>query len=71
MRTRHITASLLGSIVFSLAAASAQDIGREVSIPRHLQDGEEFSTPLPALIEYGKQLLMAVSGRSRKAAEGR
>src|SRR5262245_53454576 len=60
MRTTHITASLLGSIVFSLAAASALDIGREVSIPRHLQDGEDFSTPLPALIEDCKRLVTAV-----------
>src|SRR5262245_47746299 len=61
MRTTHVTAGLLGSIVFSLtAAASAQDIGREVSIPRHLQDGEEFSTPVPALVEYGRKLFAAV-----------
>jgi hypothetical protein len=34
-------------------------IGREVAIPRHLQDGEEFNTPLNRLIQYGSQLFTA------------
>jgi hypothetical protein len=34
-------------------------IGREVSIPRHLADDEEFSVPLKDLIEHGKKLFMA------------
>ena len=34
-------------------------IGREVAIPRHLQDGEEFNTPLNQLIQYGSQLFTA------------
>jgi cytochrome c peroxidase len=34
-------------------------IGREVAIPRHLQDDEEFNTPIPALLAYGKKLFMA------------
>jgi len=34
-------------------------IGREVAIPRHLQDDEEFSVPLKDLIEHGKKLFMA------------
>jgi hypothetical protein len=34
-------------------------IGREVSIPRHLKDDEEFTIPLKDLVEYGKQVFMA------------
>ncbi len=34
-------------------------VGREVAIPRHLQDGEEFDLPLSKLLTYGKQLIRA------------
>jgi Di-haem oxidoreductase, putative peroxidase len=34
-------------------------IGREVAIPVHLQDGEEFNTPISELIRYGAQLFSA------------
>jgi hypothetical protein len=34
-------------------------IGREVAIPRHLQDGEEFSISLQTLISYGATLFNA------------
>jgi len=41
------------------AAAQAQSlgtqVGREVAIRAHLQDGEEFNIPLAQLIDYGKQ----------------
>lgn len=45
-------------------AASAQDtatrpLGREVAIPRHMPDGEEYRTPLPQLIAYGRKLFTA------------
>ena len=33
--------------------------GREVSVPRHLADDEEFSLPLKDLLAYGKKLFMA------------
>ena len=36
-----------------------QDIGREVAIARHLEDDEEFRTPLLELIEHGKRLFAA------------
>jgi hypothetical protein len=35
------------------------DIGREVSIARHLADDEEFRTSLPDLVEHGKRVFMA------------
>lgn len=34
-------------------------IGREVSIERHLQDGDEFNLPIRRLIRYGKKLFEA------------
>jgi len=33
--------------------------GREVAIPVHLQDGEEFTTPMQRLIQYGEKLFDA------------
>lgn len=34
-------------------------IGQEFSVPRHLQDDEEFSLPLPKLLEHGRLLFTA------------
>lgn len=34
-------------------------IGREVSVPKHLKDGEEFSIPLERLVAHGKLLFNA------------
>ena len=54
-----------GAVLFlSLAlAAGAQNhgsrIGREVSIARHLQDGEEFEFSIPKLIAFGGKLFRA------------
>lgn len=39
--------------------AQRADIGREVSIARHLEDDEEFKIPLLDLVEHGKRLFMA------------
>ena len=38
----------------------APEIGREVAVPRHLQDGEEFGLSIQALNEHGRQLFAAV-----------
>jgi len=52
-------------LFFFLAAVSAraQDsnprIGREVAVHAHLQDGEEFTTPIHRLIQYGEKLFNA------------
>ena len=40
-------------------AAQPSSIGREVAVPRHLQDGEEFSVPLEALLAHGQKLFEA------------
>ncbi len=37
----------------------ATDIGREVAIPRHLRDGEEFFLSVTELIAYGQKLFAA------------
>ncbi len=42
------------------AQAREAQIGQEVGIPVHLQDGEEYTTPLPKLLAYGKKLFTAV-----------
>ena len=66
MRSKSL-AALLG--LLSLRAAgepnrnesspASSRIGQEVSIPRHMQDGEEAKVPLPVLLEHGKRLFMA------------
>jgi hypothetical protein len=37
-----------------------QSIGTEVSIPHHLQDGEELTTPTGDLLDHGRRLFTAV-----------
>jgi hypothetical protein len=51
------TTGLIGLRVH--AQQQRADIGREVSIARHLEEDEEFKTPLVELIEHGKRLFMA------------
>jgi hypothetical protein len=43
----------------SSPSQAASQIGREVAIPAHLQDGDEFNIPLAQLIDYGKRLFSA------------
>ena len=51
----------LATLAALLAADSgpAARIGREVSVPRHLADDEEFRLSLPNLLDYGKRLFVA------------
>ena len=42
-----------------LPAQDSAEIGREVAIPHHLQDGEEFDLSISELISYGKKLFEA------------
>src|SRR5437016_2214826 len=48
----------LGGLAFSQSDTSV--IGLEVAIPRHLQDGEEFTIPLQHLLTHGQKLFEAV-----------
>ena len=50
---------LLPLAALGLWAADDTQIGREVAIPRHLQDGEEFTVPLKKLLAYGERLFRA------------
>jgi hypothetical protein len=45
-------------VLISPLSASAE-IGREVSIPDHLQDGEEYAVPLSELLLHGENLFNA------------
>jgi Di-haem oxidoreductase, putative peroxidase len=51
------TFSVLAAV--ALAQSPVSQIGREVAIPSHLQDGEEFNTPVSQLIRFGAQLFNA------------
>ena len=41
------------------AQSTRSSIGREVSVPAHLQDGQEFTLPLPDLLKHGLLLFTA------------
>lgn len=56
--TLSLAAPLLGGAAL-LAAADSSQIGKELSVPRHLADGEEFSTPIQTLIAHGRRLFVA------------
>lgn len=47
------------SNVIPTTAATKSSVGREVSVPTHLQDGQEFSIPLEKLLAHGKLLFNA------------
>jgi hypothetical protein len=70
---RTCLATAVLGVVYAGALASAQ-IGREVSIARHLSDGEEFSISLRALLDYGRRLFEAnwtvQEGAGRPLAKG-
>ena len=54
--------ALLCPLLIALTASGQSpdsEIGREVAIPKHLQDGDEFTTPLKQLIQYGSELFTA------------
>jgi hypothetical protein len=57
-----------------LAHAQTSPIGREVAIPQHLQNGQEFRVPLTSLLEFGRQLFVAnwtiQDGQGRPLAKG-
>jgi len=64
VKTRTLEVCLLGVVALA-AALNAQDrdarslIGKEVAVPRHLQDGEEFELSIPKLIRFGQSLFTA------------
>ncbi|MFL6211721.1 MAG: di-heme oxidoredictase family protein [Pyrinomonadaceae bacterium] len=57
-----ISSAYLAALIASRAqeaGAAARRLGREVAIPHHLKDDEEFHVSLAALIGYGKKLFDA------------
>jgi hypothetical protein len=46
-------------VIAALGQDPGSQVGREVAIPIHLQDGEEFNIPIVQLIRYGAQLFNA------------
>jgi cytochrome c peroxidase len=63
MRNRRWPGAVMAVASFVYIAtlfAHGQEIGREVAIARHLQDGEEFGLSTEALIEHGRKLFTAV-----------
>ena len=58
----HQSSRLAALCTLGVVIALAQerpDIGREVAIARHLQDGEEFTISMRELIKYGSRLFTA------------
>jgi hypothetical protein len=51
---------LTAIVGFGSAMAGDKGIGREVAIPKHMQDGEEYKATIPALIDYGRRLFDAM-----------
>lgn len=45
-----------GTLAFAQTAAL---IGKEISVPEHLQDGQEFQLSVPELLSFGKKLFQA------------
>lgn len=46
-------------LVPGLRSSQAAEIGREVAIPKHLQDGEEFQLSTKELVDFGQKLFNA------------
>ncbi len=57
---RRLLAFLLPGLFLALGIAQATEIGSEVAIPEHLQDGEEHEIELDELLLHGKKLFEAV-----------
>jgi hypothetical protein len=71
---RRYRCALALGIAIPLAHAQNRQIGQEVAIPQHLQNGQEFQTSLTTLLEFGRQLFAAnwtiQEGQGRPLAKG-
>src|SRR5882724_4413178 len=54
-----VLALLFSSTAYPFESKSPKQLGREVSIARHLADDEEFRIPLPDLLAHGRNLFIA------------
>ena len=70
----RLLAVVIPFVLAVVASGQNQQVGREVAIPTHLEDGQEFNTPINALIQYGLQLFNAKftiqEGAGRPASKG-
>jgi hypothetical protein len=62
MTPRRLMMTLLAIFLAPLSAAiiAQTTIGKEVSVPSHLADGDEFTVPVADLIAHGQKLFTAV-----------
>ena len=58
MRDQRALPTSLAVLLFA-AVSGAAEIGREVAVPRHLQDGEESRIGVLQLIAHGQQVFAA------------
>ena len=60
--------------IVAWAQSPSSQIGREVAIPVHLQDGDEFNLPVTQLIQFGAKLfnakIAAQEGAGRPLSKG-
>lgn len=65
---------LLAGLPAHLPSQDQSEVGREIAIPRHLQDGEEYDLSLRDLIAYGRKLFNArftsAEGAGRPLSKG-
>ncbi len=54
-----LAAALIQAALPLAAETSRSQLGLEVAVPRHLQDGDEFALPLPQLLAHGQTLFTA------------
>jgi hypothetical protein len=59
-RLHFLLSGLVGVCAVGAAATFAHSIGDEVSVPRHLQDGEEYAISKKALVDHGRLLFGAL-----------
>src|ERR1700761_4654416 len=62
VRESRSVLTLVLALAISAGVLKSQDqseVGREVAVPHHLQDGEEFDLSIKDLIAYGKKLFNA------------
>src|SRR5262249_26126876 len=60
MKTKVLILALSLGAGIGIAQTSISQIGREVGVPRHLQNGEEYDLSVPKLIEHGRRIFTAV-----------
>ena len=60
MKTKVLILALSLGAGIGIAQTSISQIGREVGVPRHLQNREEYDLSVPKLIEHGRRIFTAV-----------